>query len=540
MGRTIGLSTPLHGVPRLSLRALLRSWTQAATLVAPLPRAAPAWDVFVYNVYFTSFALALVYLYVTALQVAPASSLVPGVVLAGVLSASVVSTYALLAALMPRLGGDYVYVGEVLGPSLGFLASWNWVVWLSFWVGFGGYTFSAVGLRGWAIALALATGRADLLALAKALGRPDVAFLVGTGVVTGFGVLVSLGMRTFFRVQRWSFVLAAVSVGLTALALATEDANTFARRLDGAALSLLGVPGVYAAVAKGSGAQAASGSALNVVPAAFLVLPWTIGSAFIGPEVRDVRRTQPLGMLVALLAVTATAAVLGHLLVRAVGPSFLVGLASGAGERVGIPLRPYLHEVAFLSLGGSWPLAVAAIGYLCLGWMYVGQNVINSARVLMAWARDGLVPPRWAEVHPRLHVPCRATWAVVAAGEVFLALVCFAPSVHLLSSILALSLSAGLACLSAVVLPLRRPELLRGVAARTVAGVPLLALVGGVGLVVLSYVDLRYLADGRYGANNLESLHAVAVVLAAGPAYRRWASGRWSRSPSVQVRRRWP
>ncbi len=526
------LSTPLHRVPRVSLRALLRTWTpQATTLAAPRPGAARAWDVFVYNVYFTSFALALVYLYVTALQVAPPSSLVPGVLLAGVLAASVVSTYALLAAIIPRLGGDYVYVGEVLGPSLGFLSSWNWVVWLSFWVGFGGYTFPAVGLRGWAVALALNTGREDLLALADALARSDVAFLVGTGVIAGFGLLASLGMRAFLRVQRWTFVLAVASVGLTVLALATEDANSFAVRLDGAVLSLLHVAGAYAGVAEGNGAQAASGSPLTVVPAAFIVLPWTIGSAFIGPELRDVRRTQPLGMLAALLAVTATAGALGYLLVRAVGAGFLVGLATGAGERFGLPLQPYLHEVTFLSLGGSWALAVAAVGYLCLGWMYLGQNVVNISRVVMAWARDGLVPPQWAEVHPRLHVPWRATWAAVGAGEVFLALVCFTPSVHVLSSILALSLSAGLACLSAVLLPFRRPELLRGVAAKTLAGVPLLALIGGAGLAVLSYVDLRYLVDGRYGANNPESLLAVVAVLAAGVGYRRWASGRWGRLP---------
>lgn len=512
--------------------ALLRTYApQVATSGAPAPRAAAAPDVFVYNVYFTSFALALVYVYATALEVAPASRLVPGILLAGAMSTGVVGTYALLATLMPRAGGDYVYVGQVLGPGWGFLASWNWVIWLCFWVGFGGYTFCTVGLRGWVVAAGLATGRADLVELARILGRSDVAFLVGTLVIGVFGLLAALGMGVYLYVQRWTFVLAVVGVGVIAYGLAAAGTEAFAASFDQAVWSVAGVGDAYAAVAGAAGeGQARAGSVFDVVPAAFLVLPWTVGSAFIGPEVRDVRRTQPRAMLAALGAVTVTAALLGALLVRAAGVDFLLGLASGAAGRIRLPLEPYLHEVAFLALRDPWTLSAAAVGYLCLGWMYVGQNVVNSARVVMAWSQDGVAPASWGEVHPRLHVPWRGTWVVMALSELFLAVVCFAPLVQLLSSILALSLSAALACLSAVLLPWRRPALLRGPAARRVLRVPLLVWAGACGLLVLSYVDLRYLLDARYGTAKPESLAAVATVVALGASYRRWAVKRWGRS----------
>ncbi len=522
----------LRGASRVGARLLVHVWpSRAASLGVPAPRAAEVWDVFVYNVYFTSFALALVYLYGIALQVAAPSSLVPGVLVAGGAAAPVVATYALLSAAMPRAGGDYVYVGQVLGRPLGFLVSWNWVVWLAFWIGFGGYTFSVVGLRGWLVAAALGTGRPHLLGAARVLSRGDVAFLVGTAVITAFCLLVNLGMGTFLRVQRWTFALAVVALALTVSSLARTHPEDFAERFDRAVLSLVGARHAYLRLADSAGGVPGEYSPLSVVPAAFLVLPWTLGSTFIAPEVKDLRRTQPLSMLAALATVTGATALLGDLLVRTAGAGFLLGLAAGAAERLGVPLRPYLGEVALLALGHPWLLAVAAAGFLCLGWMYVAQNVINSARVLMAWARDGLAPSAWAEVHPRLHVPWRATLAVTVAGEAFLAFLCFAPSLHLLSSILALSLSAALTCLSAVLLPFRRPELLRGAGARRVGRVPLLSLLGACGLGVLAYVDVRYLLDSRYGVNNPGSLVAVGVVLATGAAYYRWARRRQETAP---------
>src|ERR671917_2077510 len=45
-------------------------------------------------------------------------------VAAGVLSLAGALTYAELAAMMPRAGGEYVFVREAYGPRLGFLYGW--------------------------------------------------------------------------------------------------------------------------------------------------------------------------------------------------------------------------------------------------------------------------------------------------------------------------------------------------------------------------------------------------------------------------------
>ena len=56
--------------------------------------------------------------------------------------------YAYFAAAMPRSGGDYVYIGRTLHPFLGFLASWNWVVWLITYTGIPAAYLAQYGLSG--------------------------------------------------------------------------------------------------------------------------------------------------------------------------------------------------------------------------------------------------------------------------------------------------------------------------------------------------------------------------------------------------------
>lgn len=479
-------------------------------------------DVFIYNVYFTSFALALVYLYAVAVTVSHPRHLVPGVLLAGILAVFPVAAYALLSVRIPRAGGDYAYVGQVLHPALGFLCSWNWAIWLCFWIGFGAYSFPTVGLRGVMTALALVLGRPDFLRGSAWLDRPGSTLLLGTGVILGFGVVASLGIGLFLRIQRWTFLLATSAVLVLAGSLATTDQAQFRARFDALIRGAVGVPQAYDILTRRAPTPTRpDGSVLTVVPAAFLVLPWTVGTTFITPELKDFRRNQPLGMLSALGAVTLATAGLGGLLVRTTGSEFLTALVSGAGEELGIPVRPYFHDLVFLLLDHPVTFIVAALGFLCLGWMYLAQNMISNARILMVWAHDGLIPQALGEVHPSLHTPWRGILAVCAASEVFLVLLCYTPYLHVVSSILALTLSALMVSVSAVILPIRRPYL-------SAAEFPCLPLVGVLGTASLVLVDGYYLLDPRYGARNAESLLAVGGVLALGLAYWTWRS--WCRT----------
>jgi amino acid transporter len=501
------------------------SLSLASRAASARPWAAQAIDVFIYNVYFTSFFLALVFLYVTAFSVAPPRDLIPGILVASAVAVFPIGTYALMSITIPRFGGDYVYVGRVLHPLLGFLSSWNWVFWLCFWIGFGAYSFATVGLSGLLTALGLTLQAPPFLELSRWISTPPITFVIGTIVIAGIALLVSIGLSFFLQVQRWTFSLAVLATMAMVITLGSTSHEAFVARFNEVLGPVLNSADPYHAViarVQGVPLERSSSfrSVLAVIPAAFLVLPWTIGSAFITPELREVQHSQIRGMLGALLFVSATTVLLGTLLVHVAGPQLLVALAVQDPSGPSLPLRPYFSDLTYLLLQNPVLLVVSGIGFLCMGWMYMAQNMINNSRVLLSWASDGLAPPMLGRIHPRLRTPVPAIFAVSVVAEAFLGILTFSPALRLLSSILALTLSVALVALSAAVLPYRRPHLFAASPAGwRLLGVPLLSLLGIGTLVALAMVDGYYLLDVRYGANSPSSLGFILLGLASGLVY---------------------
>jgi amino acid transporter len=76
----------------------------------------------------------------------PGASMLGSVLVAGLLALAYATTYAFFAAALPRSGGDYVYISRTLSPLLGFISSFNWLVWLSVYIGIPAAYFGQYGL----------------------------------------------------------------------------------------------------------------------------------------------------------------------------------------------------------------------------------------------------------------------------------------------------------------------------------------------------------------------------------------------------------
>src|SRR5919201_2323906 len=95
-----------------------------------LRREASARDVFIYNTNNQNIGLGVTFMVLLIPAFYVGGTMVSATILAGLLSLPMAGVYAYFAAAMPRSGGDYVYISRTLHPFLGFLSSWNWVVWL--------------------------------------------------------------------------------------------------------------------------------------------------------------------------------------------------------------------------------------------------------------------------------------------------------------------------------------------------------------------------------------------------------------------------
>src|ERR671917_571581 len=92
------------------------------------------WDAFIY----ATFSINLITLGLFILSYAPFvpdGALIPAIILAGLYLIFQAVTYAALIAVMPRAGGDYVWMSRILGGGVGFVLAvtgwwfilWHWV-----------------------------------------------------------------------------------------------------------------------------------------------------------------------------------------------------------------------------------------------------------------------------------------------------------------------------------------------------------------------------------------------------------------------------
>ncbi len=285
-----------------------------------------------------------------------AASLGPGAPIAYLVCAAVMGLIALcFAAAGSRVdltGGPYAYVEVAFGPFVGFLA--GVLVWI----------------LGTLAVAAVSTIFADSIgALAPWLDGPAARALI---LIT---VFVVLGGVNVLGVRQGVLLNAVATVAKLLPLVLLIAAGSFAVRPANLAWTRMPLPG---AVARTSILLlfAFSGVESALVPSG---------------EIRDVRRTVPRAILIAMLAIT-----LLYLALQTVAQGVLGGdlpfhrapLAEAAARVFGPRGRILLLASAAVSMFG-----------------YVSGMTLAVPRALFAFARDGFLPRRVAAVHPRFRTP---------------------------------------------------------------------------------------------------------------------------------------
>jgi len=268
-----------------------------------------------------------------------------------------------LSSAIPEEGGYYEWVRRALGPFWGFQEAWLSLAASIFDMALYPTLFVLYLRRVWPV---LAEGRVSL-----AVGVAVVALCV-----------------------LWNLA-GAKSVGSGSVALGALLLAPFAVM----AVAALARPGVAA--------PAVVGPHLPLVVGVFVTMwnymGWDNASTIAG-EVENPQRTYPLGVLLAVAAVTGT-----YLIV--VAAAWRTGIAPSAWE------TGAWVQVA-TAVGGRWlGLGVVAGGMLCgLGMM--NALVLSYSRVPMAMANDGLLPRVLGRVDSRTGAPwvsilvCAAAWSL--------------------------------------------------------------------------------------------------------------------------------
>lgn len=321
-----------------------------------------------------------------------------------------------LGAMMPRSGGEYVYLREAYGKPIAFAA---------------GVVQILAIFPGSLAALAVAAASFQLPALLGPAAAEPIRFLGvelaaaplwASLIVVAFTAINHLGIVVSGRVE---LLLAGVPVVLLA---ATSTVVVAVR----------GLPGVAAP----AGAFDAGALAAAFLPVYFAYSGWN-AAIYVAGEIRHPERSLPRALVGGTAGVAAVYLVLcaGFVALFPLRRLALVGEAGTAAAR---------------ELFGTAGEAVATLLILCAVLASINGTVLGGSRIVQAMARNGEGFAFAARRDPRTGAPVAALWLQAAWSIVLVAFRRFDELLAYTSS--AMLVTAALSVLAVMVLRWRRPE----------------------------------------------------------------------------------
>ncbi len=316
-------------------------------------------------------------------------------------------SYGELAAMMPKAGGQYVYLREALGPLWGFLYGWTLFLVIqtgtvaAVGVAFGkflGHFFPSVSASNWIWHIAkvpqfhvtqqIALGGMDVgLNTQNLAGIVVVVFLTFLNV---FGIKTGAMVQNIFTIAKVSalagLVVAGIFVGRNAQAIADNFGNFWRSGAMHSASGTLAGPfvGVLTILAVAQVGSLFSADAWNNV-------------TFTAGEVQNPKRNLPLSLalgtgIVILLYISVNFIYLGTLTFDQI--------KSAPSDRVGtLALEQMFHGNG----AGLMAIAILISTFGCCNGL-----ILSGARVYYAMAKDKLFFKATGKVHPKYHTPKNA------------------------------------------------------------------------------------------------------------------------------------
>jgi amino acid transporter len=444
----------------------------------------------------------------------PKGSLLYAVILSGAYLCFQTIVYAALIAVMPRAGGDYVWVSRVVGGALGFtlaVCGWWFINW--HWVPIYANILEKEFFQPLAAVIGW-DGGVKFFGEAKGLFWSSVI----TAVLAAF--FISIGMRGYARLQKFCFYGGLLGLLIVFGLLLFHSKDAFISAFNHHAVSTYNAttPDAYAETLKrgsypgaGSLGGLAFGSTILLIPMIAFFNLWSNWGATLYGEVRGASdfRKNITAMAGALVATTIGAVIFFLLIAKTMGWDFY-NSANNAFWTDGGVLGVWPYPVTLASFFVSPWLQFIVIVLMSLwffGW--VGTVFLTASRVIFATAFDRILP-EWAARVNRRGVPYYAILIMLGPSLIIAYFYAYNTTFFnwTLDATLVIAVTFVGSTVAAGILPWRKPEIYNAspIAKYRVAGIPLITAAAVLFLAYLGFCIYKWLSDGVYGSNNHGSL----------------------------------
>ncbi|MGN6176083.1 MAG: APC family permease [Streptosporangiaceae bacterium] len=479
-------------------------------------------DSMIYAVLSTNFVTLALFEFTFAGPAFPQGQLLTSVVIAAILVSFLVVAYTGLIVTIPRAGGDYVWQTRILGSGIGFVfavTGWWFILWL--WAPIYGNILAIQFFEPLWATLGSPSGAAWF-------GSNNGIFVVTLITIVLAGVLVSIGMAGYARLQKWAFYGGLIGFAVIVVLLLFNSHANFIASFNLEAQKLFGVSHAYQATnaaALKAGFHAPSlgfgplGPTLLLVPAMMFFILWPNWGASLYGEIRgasDFKRVFR-GMFFGLWITTALVVVFFLLISKTFGWAFYQNAnAAYFNGTFPLPVWPYpfmfvgwlVHNTAFQVI------LILVMSLWFFGW--VGTLFLSSTRVIFAAAFDRVLPDRAAEVSEKRKVPLYSLILMllpaVGLGAIYAYSTTFRS--YTLDATRVFAVTYRCTAIAVVLLPFIKPDLWRASPASKVKlfGVPIVPVSGVITIGLLVFCLVEWLSNDNYFVNNPSSLYYMGAM----------------------------
>jgi amino acid transporter len=477
-------------------------------------------DVFFYNIGLINIGIGISYILLLGPAFYPGVDILLGISLVTIGCLFQAFTYYFFSVNMPRSGGDYVYISRSLGPLLGFVMSWNMVIWLLFYSAWSSGAIGWLGLSSFLQAMAQFTGDKVLADAAIFVSRNEGWFVIGTISLIISTIILIAGTRVYFKINNAFMYLALLGSFITLFVLASASREQFMVSFQ--KFTGLGYDEVIRKASE-AGWSAASPSSmtsfLGFMIWPFYPLAYSFMSCAFAGEIKKVEKSQLYGVpgslaFVAIILIATTVAAY-----KTIGYEFLGAISFNYYNNPDFSTRiiPWIGYLSSMLTDNLLLTLLINLSFVAWSWFWIPGCIIYASRVMLAWSMDRLMPEVVGYVSPKYNTPVISTIIAFLIAEIFLALFAFTAWFTTLVGIASMVITFVLIGISGIVFPYRARSIYEKSPVKyNIGALPLMPLLGLGTALFMAIMLYPFFTDQVGGAWTELSRTAIAIVFIIG------------------------
>ncbi len=455
----------------------------------------------------------------------------------------VVLVYSWFSMLMPRTGGDYIYVSRSLSSWMGFAVGLVFFIFLSaFSVGQNAWFSTTTVISPYLAAIGSTNNMPGLVNFATEITKPGPSILIGFILLLIVFFVLTRSSETVHKIMAGLFVVAFIGWPvLYVIALAASSNAQFIHAFNTYALknSFPSYASVIA-TARTSGFSIIPptfGASILALPIVYATVAFPQGITYLGGEVKKANRSLPLSLISSLFILVGVIALMGYFTYNVFGYNFLdasasLGFTGTHYPFVSPPYTDYFLAILYPNVPFNLFMMVSALCWELLLMIMFG---LMATRFLFASSFDRVLPSWVSDISERFHSPVKASIVLMIIAFIFLASTAFNFIVTYFDSVTAWTTAYIIVMIAGIVLPFRRKDLLQyapPIVKKTVAGIPVISIFGVLGVLSLGVVFYTLLLNPDVSGATVLGLTVVTMSYLVGiiwyfasVAYKRRKSG---------------